>query len=109
MVTHIFPDNIEIAPTNKSRCRGCGCFIGKGEPRLTKSFLVADIWSSLKHYTNKDNFCHQCSFKELDKSLRICRRVNKNMKLLKADMRKILRRKETQKIILANRIKLSSV
>jgi len=59
---------IELAPSNRSRCKLCGNFIQKGKVRLVVSY------SSYGKFSGKNYYCKHCAVKKYEKKLDIMKR-----------------------------------
>jgi len=93
----IFPDHIEISPSNRATCKRCQKFIGKGEPRLKESFLYRD--QAVATY-----FCWRCVTKKLKASEKKVAYIKSDLERLRKDFEVNMAPDEMKKLIMANEI-----
>jgi hypothetical protein len=93
----IFPDKIEISPSNRATCRMCSKFIGKGEPRLTENYAYRD-------QTVSAHFCFRCVIKKINTSKGRLRLIEQQLSILESNFDKLMEPDEMKKLILANAV-----
>ena len=83
----IMPNNIEVSPNNRAKCRNCFNKVRKGTPRLILNSTYTYFFNGNKiHFKGNAYVCHNCIDYVLNN-------LNKGISLLRKGFRKFNRRK----------------